>query len=130
MMKMTGEISKLARYVLLLYFIATVIFGVWFFLSPESWNSLTGWPEEIAAGRMVGAAFTALAIGSFLAYRAKSWEQIQIFVMLIIIWALLAVVGMLWNIATQTLPVAAWLMSGLAAVFLILFLYIYYQAKK
>ena len=127
---MTGEISKLAKYVSLLYFIITVILGVWFFLSPESWNALTGWPEEIASGRIVGAAFVAFAIGALLAYRAKSWEEIRILVMVLIIWTLLAVVGMLWNIATMTLPVAAWLMVGLAAVFLILFLYVYFKAKK
>jgi len=127
---MTGEISKLARYVFLLYFVVALILGVWFFVSPESWNSVTGWPEEISAGRMEGAATMALAIGSLLAYRAKSWEQVQIFVVLIIIWALLSAVGMLWNIATRTLPVAAWLTAGLAALFLILFFYVYYQAKK
>jgi hypothetical protein len=79
---------------------------------------------------MVGAACIALAIGSFLAYRAKSWEQIQVFVLLIIIWAIMSVVGMLWNIMTRTLPIVAWFMAGLAGLFLLLFCYVYYSGRK
>jgi len=129
-MKTTGDISKSSKFVLLLYFIVALIFGAWFFFAPELWNAITGWPTEIASGRMVGAACIALAIGSFLAYRAKSWEQIQIFVLLIIVWAITSVVGMLWNIMTKTLPIAAWFMAGLAGLFLLLFCYVYYSGRK
>jgi len=129
-MKMTGAISKSSRFVLLLYFIIALIVGVWFFFAPQLWNAVTGWPSEIASGRMLGAACVALAIGALLAYRAKSWEQIEIFVLLIIIWGVMSVVGMLWNILTMTLPFAAWFMDGLAALFLLLFCYVYYSGRR
>jgi len=127
---LSENISNLARYVFLLAFIVDLIFGVWFFLSPESWVALTEWPSELASGRMLGVAITMLAIGSFMAYRATSWEQVEIYVMMELIWNLLGVIGMLWNYATMTLPIAGWLMTGLLALFLILFGYVYYQAKQ
>jgi hypothetical protein len=94
---LSENISNIARYVFLLAFIVDLIFGVWYFISPESWTALTGWPTETASGRMLGVA---------------------------------GVIGMIWNYATMTLPVAGWFMTGLLALFLILFGYVYYQAKQ
>ena len=126
---MSENISNLARYVFLLHFIATMIFGVWFFLSPESWVTLTGWPTELASGRLLGVALLMSALGGIMAYRATSWEQIEIYVMMELVWNLLGVISMIWSYATMTLPVAGWFMVGLLALFLILFGYVYYQAK-
>ena len=94
---MSENISNLARYVFLLHFIATMIFGVWFFLSPESWVTLTGWPTELASGRLLGVALLMSALGGIMAYRATSWEQIEIYVMMELVWNLLGVISMIWS---------------------------------
>jgi len=127
---LSENIGNLAKYVFLLAFIVDLIFGVWYFISPESWTALTDWPTELASGRMLGVAIIMLAVGSIMAYRATSWEQVELYVMMEIVWNLLGVIGMIWNYATMTLPVAGWFMTGLLAVFLLLFVYVYYQAKQ
>lgn len=127
---MSENISNIARYVFLLSFIVDLIFGVWYFVSPESWTVLTGWPTETASGRMLGVAIIMLAVGSILAYRATSWGQVELYVMMEIVWNLLGVIGMIWNYAIMALPLAGWFMTGLLALFFLLFAYVYYQAKQ
>ena len=120
---------KMAKYVFLLHFIVCIVLGVWYFLAPELWSSVTGWPTETAAGRMIGAAIIAFGIGSFFCFRATTWEQIEIMVLLEIVWNLLACIGMLWNIAYLNLPLVAWMNTVLVGMFFVLFFYLYYDAK-
>ena len=127
---MSGELSSLAKYIFLVSFLAQIIFGVLFFFSPESWIALTGWPNEPSTGRVLGAAILVLALGGLLAYRATSWEQVELFVIMQILWNILGLVAMLWNLAIMTLPVAVWLIIGLLALFLVLYLFVYYKAKQ
>jgi O-antigen/teichoic acid export membrane protein len=127
---MSENISDLAKYVFLMHVIATLIFGVWFFLSPESWVALTEWPVELASGRMLGAALLMMAVGSFMGYRATSWEQVELYVTIQIVWNLLGTISLLWSYATMTLPVAGWINIGVLVLFLLLFGYVYYQAKQ
>jgi hypothetical protein len=127
---LSGELSSLTKYIFLLTFIAQIIFGVWFFFSPESWISITGWPNEPGAGRVLGAAIMVLALGALLAFRTTSWEQVELFVIIQLLWNILGLVGMIWNYVTMTLPVAALLIMGIFAVFLVFYIYVYYQAKQ
>ena len=126
---MSGALSNLAKYIFLFTFLIQIVFGVWYFIAPESWSTLTGWPLELGAGRVLGAAIMALALGSLLAYRAASWEQVELFVIMQILWNILGLVAMLWAYATMTLPIATWLIVGLLALVLILFIYVYYKEK-
>jgi hypothetical protein len=126
---MSGELSSFSKYIFLLAFIAQIIFGIWFFVSPESWVSLTGWPSELASGRVLGAVCIALAIGGFLAYQATSWDRVELYVMMQLFWNLLGLIAMLWAYFTMTLPVATWLIAGLLGLFLILFLFVYMKEK-
>ena len=127
---MSGELSSITKYIFLLTFIIQIIFGVWFFVSPESWVTLTGWPNEVNSGRVLGAVIIALALGALLAYRATSWEQVELFVIMQLLYNLLGLVAMLWNYATVALPVAGWLIIGLLALFLVFYLFVYYKAKQ
>jgi hypothetical protein len=127
---MPGEVSKSAKYIFLLYFIVTLLFGAFWFLLPAYWNLVTGWPSEIASGRMVGMAVLVMGVGSILAFRKSSWQQVEIFVIMALFFSLMAVVGMLWNILTMTLPVIAWGLVGLNALFAVLFLYVFFAERK
>ncbi|MHA2045121.1 MAG: hypothetical protein ACW99G_10020, partial [Candidatus Thorarchaeota archaeon] len=127
---LSGELSSLTKYIFLLTFIAQIIFGVWFFFSPESWISITGWPNEPSAGRVLGAAIMVLALGGLLAFRSTSWEKVELFVIMQLLWNILGLVAMLWNYVTMTLPVAALLIMGIFAVYLVFYIYVYYQAKQ
>ncbi|MGY5881331.1 MAG: hypothetical protein RTV31_13850 [Candidatus Thorarchaeota archaeon] len=127
---MSGELSSLSKYIFLLAFIAQIIFGVWFFIAPESWVTLTGWPTETASGRVLGGACIALAIGGLFAYQATSWEKVEIYVMMQLFWNIFGLIAMLWAYFTMTLPMATWLIVGLLGLFLVLFLYVYMQEKQ
>ncbi len=119
-----------AKYIFLLHFILALVFGVWFFLAPELWNEITGWPAEVASGRIVGVALLTMAIGSFLAYRASSWAELEIYLVMELVWNILALIGMIWNYATMVLPIAALLMAGLLALFSVLYLYVYFMLRQ
>jgi hypothetical protein len=122
--------DRIAKYIFLLHFILALIFGVWFFLAPESWNEITGWPPEVASGRIVGVGLLTMAIGSFLAYRASSWAELEIYLVMELVWNILALVGMLWSYVTMALPPAALLMAGLLALFSVLYLYVYFMLRQ
>ncbi len=126
---MSGEVPSLAKYVFLLRFIVALVFGAFWFLLPEYWNTLTGWPAEVASGRIVGMTTLMMAIGSFFAYQKTSWEQVEIYVIMELVFNILGAIGMLWNVFTMTLPVAAWLLIGLLGLFAVLFLYVFFTAK-
>ncbi|MHA1958603.1 MAG: hypothetical protein ACW99U_00070 [Candidatus Thorarchaeota archaeon] len=126
---MSGEIPSFAKYIFLLGFIVSLIFGAWYFVVPESWSTITGWPDESSTLRMMGSFLLTLAVAALLAYRAESWKEVELYVLMIIIWTILGIVGMLWNYATMTLPIAGWLNTGLLALFLVLYLYVYFQGK-
>jgi len=123
------EISKLSKYIFLNEFILQIIFGVWYFLAPEIWSSLAGWPLELSAGRVLGAAIIALAIGGLFAYRATSWDKVELYVMMQLFWNIFGLIAILWAYVTMTLPIATWLIVGLLGLFLILFLYVYMKEK-
>ena len=127
---MSGELSSTAKYIFLLTFIVQIIFGVLFFVAPETWIALTGWVDEPSTGRILGAAIIALALGGLLAYRKTTWEQVELFVIMQLLYNILGLVGMLWNYFTMALPMASWLIIGLLALYLVFYLYVYYQAKQ
>ena len=123
------EISKTTKYIFLLHFIIMMIFGVWYFVSPESWSTLTGWPDAPSTGRMFGAALIAMGLGALFAFRASTWEEVEIIVLMELIWNIVGLVGMIWNFAYLTLPVVGWALIGLLGLFFILYFYVYYDAK-
>lgn len=126
---MSKEIPSLVRYIFLLGFIVTLIYGAWYFLIPESWSAVTGWPEEPASIRVLGSFLLMLSVAAILAYRAESWQEVELYVIIVIVWTLLATIGMVWNMLVMTLPIAGWFNAGLTALFLVLYLYVYYQCK-
>ena len=127
--KMSGEIPSSAKYIFLLGFIVTLIYGAWYFLLPESWSAVTGWPEEPASVRVLGSFLLMLSVAALLAYRAASWKEVELYVLIVIVWTLLGTIGMVWNMLAMTLPIAGWFNAGLTALFLVLYLYVYYQCK-
>jgi len=126
---MSREIPSFAKYIFLLGFIVTLIYGAWYFLLPESWSAVTGWPEETASVRVLGSFLLMLSIAAILAYRAASWKEVELYVLMVIVWTLLGTIGMVWNMLVMTLPIAGWFNTGLTALFLVLYLYVYYQCK-
>jgi len=127
---MSGEIPSYAKYIFLFGFIVSVIFGAWFFISPESYSTITGWPSENAAIRIAGSLLLMMSVGAILAYRSTSWKEVEIYVLMVTAWALIGTIAMVWNMLVMTLPLAGWFNTGLTAMFFVLYLYVYYQCKE
>jgi hypothetical protein len=103
-----------------------IIFGVAYFLIPDIFLPMIGWPVEVATDRVFGALFIGLAVCSLLAFREESFERVEIIVLFEIVLTLCGLIAMLWNMLTiATLPVMGWAFVGLFALFFILFLYSY-----
>jgi hypothetical protein len=124
-----ADLPDMVKYIFLLHFIVALIFGAFWFLLPEYWSVVSGWPVEYASGRMVGMASLVMAIGSFLAYRMTTWEQVEIYVFMELTFNILGAIGMLWNLFTVTLPVIAWAFVGLLVMFSVLFLYVFITVR-
>ncbi len=123
------EVPVIAKYVFLLHFIVALVFGAFWFLMPEYWNTLTGWPNEVASGRVVGMASLVMAVGSLLAYQKATWEQVEIYVIMELVFNILGAIGMIWNMLVMTLPIVGWVLVGILALFSVLFLYVFFTAK-
>ena len=127
---MSGEISNIARYVFLLHFIIALVFGAFWFILPEYWSTITGWSVEYASGRIVGMATLMMGIGSFFAYRKTTWDQVEIYVIMELVFNILGAIGMIWNMLTMTLPIVGWALTGLLGLFAVLFLYVFFTARS
>ncbi|MFX0055576.1 MAG: hypothetical protein ACFFAX_12145 [Promethearchaeota archaeon] len=126
---MSGEIPSFAKYVFLLGFIASIVFGVWTFLSPESFSAITEWPDEPASTRLVGSFLISLSIAALLAYRASSWKDVELYVLIIILWMVLGTISLVWATLVVPLPIIGWALAGLLMLFFVLYLYVYMQGR-
>ncbi|MFW9886522.1 MAG: hypothetical protein ACFFEX_19210 [Candidatus Thorarchaeota archaeon] len=127
------EMPSILKYIFLIHFIVSIIFGVLFFLSPEFYRDLTAWPFfDPTTGRVMGSGFLAFAITSLFGYMATSWEEVRIIVLGEIVFTLFSLVAMVWMMAVYaTIPLLAGVFNtSLFAIFFILFLYSYYIATR
>ncbi|MHA2208220.1 MAG: hypothetical protein ACXABV_03540 [Candidatus Thorarchaeota archaeon] len=127
---MSGEIPSYAKYIFLLGFITAMIFGVWAFLSPESYSAITGWPLESASTRLVGSFLITFGFAAILAFRATSWKEVELYVLMIIMWTILGSIAMVWSTLVVPLPIIGWLLTGLLMMFFVLYLYVYMQGRS
>ena len=107
----------------------SLIYGAWYHLLPESWSAVTGWPEEPASFRIIDSLLLMLSFAAILAYRAASWKEVELYVVMVIFWTLLGTIGMVWSMLVMTLPIVGWLNASLTTLFFILYLYVYYQCR-
>ena len=127
------DIHNVLKYTFLLHFIACMIFGFLFFLSPEFYVDVTGWPFlDPSAGRVMGSAFLGFGFAALFGYRAASWEEVKILVIGDIVFTLFALLSMVWMmIVHTTIPMLAGLFNVfLFGLFFVLFLYSYYAATR
>jgi hypothetical protein len=108
-----------------------MVYGAWYFFLPQSWVDLTGWPySDPAAYRALGAMMIALGFGSLLAYRANSWEKIEILMIIEIIWLVMGSVGLVWAMFENlAIPIAGRVNLAVMLMLLIFFAYAYYDVK-
>lgn len=127
------DIPNILRYTFVLHFIICMVFGFWFFLSPEFYVDLTGWPFlDPAAGRVLGSVILGFGVAALFGYRAATWEEVRIIVLGDITWGILGTISMVWMMLVHTTIPAlwGWLDAVLIAIPMLLFMYSYYVATR
>ena len=125
------EIPSILKYTFLLHMIVAFVFGVLYFISPDTWVTLVSWPYfDPVSDRFMAALMIGFGVSSLLAYRAQSWEQVEIIVLSEIVFSLVATIGWVWSMFDPLVPVIGWALTGLVALFFVLFSYSYYTATR
>jgi len=127
---LSKEISKGLKYVLLIHFILGIIIGVVFLFFPEQYCLLFGIViSDHGMYRLIGAASLALGFSSYLAYKKNDWDVVKLFVQVEFVWLVGANIGMIWWLFTGG-PIMAWIIEVMFILFLVVFLFFYFQEKK
>ncbi|TET07610.1 MAG: hypothetical protein E3J86_12560 [Candidatus Thorarchaeota archaeon] len=123
------EISKFLKYAFIIDGLIALVYGLILLLIPEQHMAFFGYPFEEFADRFTGGMMVAFGIGNLLAYRASSWENVELVIYMNMAFSLICSTVMLYSFAVGLLPIAAFLQIGLMMFLFLLFLYAYYEAK-
>lgn len=123
------EISKFLKYSLLIDGLVALVYGLWMLVLPESHATLFNFPYEEFADRFIGALFLGFAIGNLLAYRASSWENVELVVYMNLTFLIVGLIVELYAIAIGIIPVVMFAQVALTTFLLLLFVYAFYEAK-
>jgi len=128
---MKEKISKLLKLAFLIHFFVAVIFGLVFTLLIEIYVELVSWPyEDFVTGRVLGAMFLGLAVASLLSWRETKWESVKIVVQMEIAWLVIGTAVHFFAIFTDPLlPFMIWIQTAILLIFLIAFIWFYYDQE-
>jgi hypothetical protein len=127
---MKEEISKLLKLMFLIHFFVAVIFGLVFTVIVEIYVELVGWPYlDPVTGRVLGAMFLGFAVASLLSWRETKWESVKIVVQMEIAWLVIGTAVHFWSIFTESFIFMLWVQTAILLIFLIAFIYFYYDQE-
>ena len=128
---MKEEISKLLKITFLIHFFVSAIFGLVFTVIIELYAEIVAWPYlDPVTGRVLGAVFLGFAVASLLSWRETKWESVKIIVQMEITWLALGTAVHFWAIFTDPLlPFMIFLQTAILLVFLVAFIYFYYDQE-
>lgn len=116
--------SRSLRAIFLIHAIVSVVFGVLLLGIPGRFLGLLGWaPIDPIISRMLGAAFLALAWGSYRGWRASDKAQVRALVEVEAVFCVLACVGLLRHLVVAIWPWYVWLSFASFAAFAIAWIY-------
>ena len=129
---MALDVEKEIKITFIVGFIITIIYGLWFLISVESWVAATNWPYlDPVAGRTLGSIFTALAIVLLKAFKeADEWERIENIVLFMALFCILGAIMSIYCQIAFSLPPANIINIILLIVLAILNTHIYIQKRK
>lgn len=105
-----------------------LLFALTWFLVPAQWASIVNWePFDPAITRLFGAIVLALALSSWLSYRATTWEAVRIKTQLEVALTSLGALTGVYEVLVGP-PAFMWAPAILLAVFAIAYGYFYRQA--
>jgi hypothetical protein len=122
--------SKGLKTTFLVHVIVVLVFGLPLLLTPQLYESITNWePIEPAIGRTLGAMLIALAVSSWMGYRATTWSEVRIVIVQEIAFTLLGTLASLYEAIGPGAPAMIWLNIAVMGIFCILWIYFYTRAN-
>jgi hypothetical protein len=120
------EIPKGLNTAFLIHAVVALIFGLPMLIVPGRFARLIHWsPIDPVVSRLLGAALLALAVSSWRAYKAATWEKVEIKVEIEIVFAILGVVGLLRHLLFLPTPAFAWVNLVILAAFAVAWIAFY-----
>ena len=101
---MNAPISSGLKTTFLVHAIVGILFGLGYLLIPTTVGGWFGVAMTDPAWRLLGAALLGFGMSSWWAYRAKEWAQVEIVVLMEIVWTVLGTIATVW---ASPLPVSA-----------------------
>jgi hypothetical protein len=121
--------SRGLKITFLIHCIVAFAFGIATYVVPKTWAALVGWmPFDPGITRGYGAAMLALAVSSWLGYRAVQWEQVRIVVQMEIAFTTLGTLAALYEVLAGG-PLFLWVGIAIFAPFAVAWVYFYRQAE-
>lgn len=112
---MDKQTSKGLRIVLLVYTIYSLFYGLVHVVSPEMVGA-----KDPAIERVLGAAVLAFALGAGLAYLERSWDKVNLVVLVQAAWMILYTITMVWGLLAGEIVTIAWPAAIIGAIFAVL----------
>ncbi|MBN1814792.1 MAG: hypothetical protein JXA14_23335 [Anaerolineae bacterium] len=128
---MEKKIAAGLRYTFLVHAIAMTMFSVTFIFFPVQYGDLTGCLSNQVPQvyRLWGTVILGYAISSFLAYRATSWEKVEIVAQMECVITILFPIVMLLALLFWDFPAIGWMSFVVMVAFAIAFNWFYLEEK-
>jgi hypothetical protein len=113
----------------LLHALVALLFGLLLYLSPATWSQISGYtPGDPTVTQVFGAALLAIALSSWLGWRAHQWHEARILVDMELAFTVLGAAIMLYGLLFAAAPPFTWLLLVLFACFAVAWGY-YWRAQ-
>ena len=129
---MEFDIEQEIKLNLIIAFIVSIIYGLWFLISVESWVAMVNWPYlDPFAGKTIGSIYTALAIILLKTFKERDeWEKIENTLLFLAITSILGIIISIFGMVAYNLPAVAIVNLIIYLVLTILNIHIYIQKRK
>ena len=129
---MEFDIEQEIKLNLIIAFIVSIIYGLWFLISVESWVAMVNWPYlDPFAGKTIGSIYTALAIILLKAFKERDeWEKIENTLLFLAITSILGIIISIFGMVAYNLPAVAIVNLIIYLVLTILNIHIYIKKRK
>ncbi|MFB6172971.1 MAG: hypothetical protein ABEJ23_10580 [Haloarculaceae archaeon] len=120
--------SRNLQWTFLVHAVVAVVMGLPLLLVPEAWGALVNWRAvDPTVTRLLGAAVVAIAVASWLGYRADSREELRILVAFEVVFPAISGLAALYEVLLADGPTFTWVFVAITVVFTVAFAYFYRQ---
>ena len=127
------DIEKEIKIYLILGFIVLVYYGLWLFISYESWVAVNNWPLfDPAVGRYLGATYVgwAIILLKILLKEIDEWEKLENWIIFGVVVNIFGAVAGIISVTAYTLPLVSIINIIINIFFALMGIHILIQKRK